>query len=64
MDSSSKRNGFSVVTNGKGFMLYADTAEEKEQWKDAIALAIRGGGARLSTVRHHKETRTFYVVSI
>lgn len=40
-DSTSKRNGFSLVTNGRGFQLYADSPEEKRQWKDALLAAIR-----------------------
>lgn len=79
-DSTSKRNGFSLVTNGKGYQLYAETPEEKKQWKDALLAAIRTataasgpagqrlvgqkGGAAAQAPSHQQETRTFYVVSV
>ena len=39
-DSTSKKNGFSVVTSGKGLQLNADTPEEKQAWKVVITKAI------------------------
>ncbi|KAM3576937.1 hypothetical protein VYU27_001302 [Nannochloropsis oceanica] len=52
-DSSSKRNGFSIVTSGKGFQLNAETPEEKRAWTLAVVNAIRSlqrqSAASLST---------------
>jgi hypothetical protein len=64
-ESTSKRNGFSVVTNGKGFQLYADTAEERQAWKDAVGRAIAEAHAAALAAKPagQRETRTFYVVS-
>jgi hypothetical protein len=39
-DSSSKKNGFAVVTTGKGFQLNAESPEDKVAWKAAISAAI------------------------
>ena len=40
-ESSSKKNGFSIVTSGKGFQLNAETPEEKQAWTQAVTSAIR-----------------------
>lgn len=60
--------------------MYAETPEEKKQWKDALLGAIRTataavgvagqrvagnkGAAAAQAPSHQQETRTFYVVSI
>ncbi|CAM9128971.1 unnamed protein product [Chrysoparadoxa australica] len=52
-----RANAFQVITNNKALMVYADSAEEREQWVSALTGQIEALTERLAVRKSRRNTR-------